>query len=149
MRRSDISNWTPPVDITPPKHPKPIILVVLALAAVVLFGSLNCFYTVDVKKQAVATTLDNANTDASIERVEKVDVYHHFEVGYHSDAVEPIPEENSETTADNNTMNEDYCEPLLSIKELIVKALRIMFPAWIGAQAVRRSRLMLPEPKKS
>lgn len=149
MRRSDISNWTPPVDITPPELPKPIILLVMALAAVVLFGSLNCFYTVDIKQQAIVTTFDNASTDASVERVEKVDVYHHFEVGYHSDAVESNLEENSETTADNNTINEDYYELLLSIKEFIVKALRIMFPAWIGAQAVRRSRLMLPEPKKS
>ena len=128
MEENGTYRWTPPEDPIQPKTPKeiklptikPIVFVVLALVAVILFGSLTCFYTVDDKQQGVVTTFGKvtAVTDAGmhfklpfgIQQVQKVDVnvYQHIELGYRSGTNETITDEASMITGDYNIVNVDF-----------------------------------------
>ena len=99
---------------------KPIYIVALALAALLIYGSMTCFYTVDDKQQGVVTTFGKvtAITDAGmhfklpfgIQKVEKVDVnfYQHIELGYRSDTGESVDDESSMITGDYNIVNVDF-----------------------------------------
>ena len=128
MEENGTYRWTPPGASKGPKIPKEIkvpklkpgIIIAIVLVAVVLFGSMSCFYTVDDKQQAVVTTFGAVTdiTDAGfhfklpfgIQQVEKVDVnvYQHIELGYRSDTNETIDDESSMITGDYNIVNVDF-----------------------------------------
>ena len=118
-------DWSRPEDLNPFKKfkfpkPKPIYIVALVLAALLIYGSTTCFYTIDDKQQGVVTTFGKvtAITDAGmhfklpfgIQKVEKVDVnvYQHIELGYRSDTGESVDEESSMITGDYNIVNVDF-----------------------------------------
>ena len=128
MEENSTYRWTPPDDSKGPKIPKEIkvpklkpgILIAIALVAVMIFGSMTCFYTVDDKQQAVVTTFGKVSgiTDAGfhlklpfgIQQVQKVDVnvYQHIELGYRSGSNESVTDESSMITGDYNIVNVDF-----------------------------------------
>ena len=128
MEENGTYRWTPPNAPKPPKMPKEIkfpkikpgIFIAIALVALMIFGSMSCFYTVDDKQQAVVTTFGKVTgiTDAGfhfklhfgIQEVEKVDVnvYQHIELGYRSGSNESILDEASMITGDYNIVNVDF-----------------------------------------
>ena len=99
------------------------VVMIVALAAVVIFGALSCFYTVDDKQQAVVTTFGKVSdiTDAGlhfklpfgIQQVHKVDVnvYQKIELGYSSagdDYYVTNTDESTMITGDYNIVNVDF-----------------------------------------
>ena len=98
--------------------------LIAAVVAVLLIGSLTCFYTVDDKQQAVVTTFGKVTdvVDAGmhfklpfgIQNVEKVDVnvYQKIELGYRSDGsadgFKAVDDESSMITGDYNIVNVDF-----------------------------------------
>ena len=128
MEENGTYRWTPPSAPKPPKMPKDIklpklkpgIFIAIILVALMIFGSLSCFYTVDDKQQAVVTTFGRVTgiTDAGfhfklpfgIQQVQKVDVnvYQHIELGYRTSSNESIPDESSMITGDYNIVNVDF-----------------------------------------
>ena len=128
MEENGTYRWTPPSAPKPPKMPKDIklpklkpgIFIAFILVALMIFGSLSCFYTVDDKQQAVVTTFGRVTgiTDAGfhfklpfgIQQVQKVDVnvYQHIELGYRTSSNESIPDESSMITGDYNIVNVDF-----------------------------------------
>ena len=128
MEENGTYRWTPPSAPKPPKMPKDIklpklkpgIFIAIILVALMIFGSMSCFYTVDDKQQAVVTTFGKVTgiTDAGfhfklpfgIQQVQKVDVnvYQHIELGYRTSSNESIPDESSMITGDYNIVNVDF-----------------------------------------
>ena len=128
MEENGTYRWTPPSAPKPPKMPKDIqlpklkpgIFIAIILVALMIFGSMSCFYTVDDKQQAVVTTFGRVTgiTDAGfhfklpfgIQQVQKVDVnvYQHIELGYRTGSNESIPDESSMITGDYNIVNVDF-----------------------------------------
>ena len=114
----------------PPKKPVKFnakkfgrMALIIAVAAVLLIGSLTCFYTVDDKQQAVVTTFGKVTevTDAGvhfmlpfgIQKVRKVDVnvYQKIELGYSTTANNDFMVNESESTmitGDYNIVNVDF-----------------------------------------
>ena len=128
MEENGTYRWTPPSAPKPPKMPtdiklpklKPGIFIAIALVALMIFGSMSCFYTVDDKQQAVVTTFGKVTdiTDAGfhfklpfgIQKVEKVNVnvYQHLELGYRAGTNETVTDESSMITGDYNIVNVDF-----------------------------------------
>ena len=118
--------WQPPKKPQKPFNGKKLgtIVLVVALAVLVLVGTLTCFYTVDDKQQAVVTTFGKVTdvVDAGmhfklpfgIQNVQKVDVnvYQKIELGYRSDGVKDsyvtVDDESSMITGDYNIVNVDF-----------------------------------------
>ena len=117
--------WQPPkkpVKFNAKKYGR--MALIIAVAAVLLIGSLTCFYTVDDKQQAVVTTFGKVTdiTDAGvhfklpfgIQNVQKVDVnvYQKIELGYRSDGstdgFKTVDDESSMITGDYNIVNVDF-----------------------------------------
>ena len=130
MEENGTYRWTPPGAPKPPKMPKEIkfpkikpgIFLAIALVALMIFGSMSCFYTVDDKQQAVVTTFGKVTdvTDAGvhfmipfgIQKVRKVDVnvYQKIELGYSSEGKNVTVNEKESTmiTGDYNIVNVDF-----------------------------------------
>ena len=117
--------WQPPkkpVKFNAKKYGR--MALIIAVAAVLLIGSLTCFYTVDDKQQAVVTTFGKVTdvVDAGmhfklpfgIQNVQKVDVnvYQKIELGYRSDGstdgFKTVDDESSMITGDYNIVNVDF-----------------------------------------
>ena len=125
MENNNYYQWQPPkktVKFDAKKFGMRALL--MALAVLVVIGTLTCFYTVDDKQQAVVTTFGKVTdvVDAGmhfklpfgIQNVEKVDVnvYQKIELGYRSDGIKDgyttVDDESSMITGDYNIVNVDF-----------------------------------------
>ena len=129
MEENSTYRWSPNEDrnAKPPKK-KPDLkktgrrVALVAIALVLAFSAMNCFYTVDDKQQAVVTTFGRVTdvTDAGvhfklpfgIQQVHKVNVnvYQKIELGYTSAGSDYTVNESESTmiTGDYNIVNVDF-----------------------------------------
>ena len=123
MAENETYSWKPKENPKKPDLKKLLRTVVIAaVIAVVAFGAMTCFYTVDDKQQAVVTTFGRVTdiTDAGvhfklpfgIQEVYKVDVnvYQTIELGYRSNGsdYDTQPSESTMITGDYNIVNVEF-----------------------------------------
>ena len=123
MAENETFSWKPKEPDKKPDMSKILRAAVIVVAiAVIAFGAMSCFYTVDDKQQAVVTTFGKVTdiTDAGvhfklpfgIQEVYKVDVnvYQTIELGYRSNGngYDSSPSESTMITGDYNIVNVEF-----------------------------------------
>ena len=123
MAENETFSWKPKENPKKPDFKKILrTAVIVAAVAIIAFGVMTCFYTVDDKQQAVVTTFGKVTdiTDAGvhfklpfgIQQVYKVDVnvYQTIELGYRSNGsgYDSAPGESTMITGDYNIVNVEF-----------------------------------------